>query len=188
MMRKKNKFWNFWFSCIPGAGQMYQGFMKKGVSLMLLFWGWISLIAYFSINEMIFCLPVIWFYAFFDGIHTNSMPDEAFALLKDEYLFANTGLEEFDFKRFRKPAAILLIVFGIYSMLKVFMNGLASTGFLRWNSPVMYTMERVFPKMLFSVIIILLGLYLISGKKEELEKEELEEADGQKCEEKGEEV
>lgn len=154
---------------------MYQGFMKKGVSIMLLFFCWIALIAYFSIDEMLFCLPVIWFYGFFDGIHTNSMPAEEFALLKDDYLFADTGLERINFKKFRKPAAVLLIVFGAYNMLKVFLRGLNSIGVVHWNSPVIFTMEEMFPKMLFSFIIILLGLYLISGKREELEKKELEE-------------
>ena len=35
--KKKNKFFTFCFSLFPGAGEMYMGFMKAGVSLMLLF-------------------------------------------------------------------------------------------------------------------------------------------------------
>ena len=35
--KKKSKFMTFCFSFIPGGGQMYMGFMKTGLSLMLLF-------------------------------------------------------------------------------------------------------------------------------------------------------
>ena len=34
MARQKNKILMFLFSLIPGAGQMYMGFMKQGLSLM----------------------------------------------------------------------------------------------------------------------------------------------------------
>lgn len=37
MQRKKSRFWSFIWSFIPGAGDMYLGFMKMGVSLMLAF-------------------------------------------------------------------------------------------------------------------------------------------------------
>lgn len=30
----KNKFWTVFWSFIPGAGQMYHGLMKRGISLM----------------------------------------------------------------------------------------------------------------------------------------------------------
>ena len=35
--QKKNKFFTFMFSFIPGAAEMYMGFMKQGISLMTLF-------------------------------------------------------------------------------------------------------------------------------------------------------
>ena len=34
---KKNGFLTFCFACIPGAGQMYYGYMKRGLSLITLF-------------------------------------------------------------------------------------------------------------------------------------------------------
>jgi TM2 domain-containing membrane protein YozV len=37
MIKKKNSFLTFIFSLIPGAGQMYLGFMKRGLSLMSCF-------------------------------------------------------------------------------------------------------------------------------------------------------
>ena len=35
--KKKNRFLTFCFSCLPGAAEMYMGFMKMGLSLMLVF-------------------------------------------------------------------------------------------------------------------------------------------------------
>ena len=34
MTKKKNGFLAFCFSLIPGAGEMYMGFMKQGASIM----------------------------------------------------------------------------------------------------------------------------------------------------------
>ena len=34
MTRKKNGFWTFVCSLVPGAGEMYMGFFKQGLSLM----------------------------------------------------------------------------------------------------------------------------------------------------------
>ena len=37
MINKKNRLFTFFFSLIPGAGEMYLGFYKSGASIMLLF-------------------------------------------------------------------------------------------------------------------------------------------------------
>ena len=34
---KKNAFLTFIFACIPGAGQMYYGYMKRGLSMITIF-------------------------------------------------------------------------------------------------------------------------------------------------------
>ena len=39
MQKQKRGFWLFIFSLIPGAGEMYMGFKKQGISIMFLFWG-----------------------------------------------------------------------------------------------------------------------------------------------------
>ena len=42
MQRKKSRFLVFILSFIPGAGEMYMGFMKQGVTLMAVFAGIIA--------------------------------------------------------------------------------------------------------------------------------------------------
>lgn len=45
-MRRQRKGFLTWIaSLIPGAGELYMGFEKQGVSLMILFWGSVALIA-----------------------------------------------------------------------------------------------------------------------------------------------
>ena len=79
MKRKRGKFMTFILSCIPGAGQMYLGFFKEGVSLMLLFIGVLVLSSWLYVDVLGLLAIVVWFYAFFDAVNKNSMPDEEFA-------------------------------------------------------------------------------------------------------------
>ena len=61
---KKNGFLTFIFACIPGAGQMYYGYMQRGLSLITMF------IACFIVGAIINPLAalaiIVWMYAFFD--------------------------------------------------------------------------------------------------------------------------
>lgn len=61
---KKNGFLTFIFACIPGAGQMYYGYMQRGLSLITMF------IACFIVGAIINPLAalaiIVWIYSFFD--------------------------------------------------------------------------------------------------------------------------
>lgn len=173
-MHKKNVFWNFCFSCIPGGGQMYQGFLKRGLSIMVLFFGTLALITFSRIDELTFVLPVIWFYGFFDGINRNSLSDEEFAKIEDGYLFADEEFDGLNLKKLRIPVAFLMICVGCYSLIRLFIQGLVESGLLYWDSPIV-DMFGEFPRIAFSVLIIWGGIYLISGKKKEIERKQDEE-------------
>ena len=60
----KNGFLTFCCAFIPGAGQMYQGYMKRGLSLILT----ACLIGMVSslLNPVMLLLVVVWMYSFFD--------------------------------------------------------------------------------------------------------------------------
>jgi len=85
----KNKLLTFLCACVPGAGQMYHGLLKRGLSLMVLFWGVIFLAATTYLTVILFLLPVIWFYSFFDTVNRMNMPVDEMRTLKDDYLFFN---------------------------------------------------------------------------------------------------
>lgn len=68
----------FLFSLIPGAGQMYMGFMKQGLSLMTIFATLCAVGIWLDIKPLLFFAPIILLYSFFDATNKNSMDAEAF--------------------------------------------------------------------------------------------------------------
>ena len=64
MQKQKRGFWLFIFSLIPGAGEMYMGFKKQGISIMFLFWGVFAIGACTGMDWLVFLILIIWFYSF----------------------------------------------------------------------------------------------------------------------------
>lgn len=71
---KKNGILTLLFAFIPGAGQMYQGYMKRGLSLVLMAAA-IGMAA-MLIPPVVFTLLVVFMYSFFD---TFCVPRSAWA-------------------------------------------------------------------------------------------------------------
>ena len=65
MQKQKKGFLLFISSLIPGAGEMYMGFFKQGISIMTLFWAIIAIAGGLNISSLVIFLPVLWFYSFF---------------------------------------------------------------------------------------------------------------------------
>ena len=86
-MRRQRKGFLTWIaSLIPGAGELYMGFEKQGVSLMILFWGSVALIAMLGMGWPIFLLPVIMVLQFFHVHNLKTMNPEEFYMVEDRYL------------------------------------------------------------------------------------------------------
>ena len=83
-MTHRNGFLLFISSCLSGCGQMYQGYMKRGLSLLLAFCLILFASTYFFLGALALFLPVIWLYAFFDSYALRSQlaagtaPEDAF--------------------------------------------------------------------------------------------------------------
>lgn len=56
-------------SIIPGAGHMYLGYQQKGLALMGGFFFTIFFMGWLNLSMLLFILPLIWFYSFFDAFH-----------------------------------------------------------------------------------------------------------------------
>ncbi len=113
MTKKRNGFLAFCFSLIPGAGEMYMGFMKQGVSIMAVFWMLIFLAAFLNIGPVLFILPILWCYSFFNVHNIRGMSDEEFYALEDDYLFhldRVVPMAKWDRKRNNILAAALIII------------------------------------------------------------------------------
>ena len=173
--KKKNRFLSFCMSCIPGAGEMYMGFMKMGVSRMLLFI--LTIMVAIWINQgalATFCI-VEWFYSFFYANHLASLNDEEFAQVKDEYLFglgALPGAQTF-VERYHKWVAYGLIFMGICflwnTMADLLRRILPKEFSFIWG--MMWKIGDFIPSIVIGCAIIIIGVKLLSGKKMEVVEE-----------------
>ena len=130
MTRQKGKFLTFCFSLVPGAGQMYLGFMKQGLSLMTVFAALCAFSTWLAIGPLLLFAPIIWFYSFFDVINKNSLDPEEFYTLEDHYIWGDGWMDMGDVfkdsmrnRNSRKVLAIAMyIVAGcmIWSVLRYF--------------------------------------------------------------------
>lgn len=191
MTRKKNGFLTFIFSLIPGAGEMFMGFFRQGISIMCVFFGIVAISSYFMMGPLNFLLPIIWFYSFFHVHNLASLSDEEFYAVEDKFLF---DFDEDIFKKqigkekTRKILAVILIVLGSYAIWEMFMEYMYDfvndyMQRFRW----LYSTLRDMPRFAFSVAIILAGVYLIKGKKKELDQlEEVSEDVSENTSENGE--
>ena len=170
MQKQKKGFWLFIFSLIPGAGEMYMGFKKQGISIMLLFWSMIAVAASINMGQLVLFLPIIWFYSFFNVHNLKSLSEEEFRCVEDTYILhldKLIGDADHLLSKYRTIIAVLLIVFGI----SILWNNLISV--LTWILPqslsdFLYTLTYHLPQIVIAVAIILAGLYILSGKKKEL--------------------
>ena len=165
MRRKKSKFLTFIFSLLPGAGEMYMGFMKMGVSLMAEFFGIIFLATVTEVSQLLLIDIILWFYAFFHVHSIAGASDEEFSRLEDKYLIplyeSNPGRQS---KMMRRFCSVVLIVLGAFMLWNM---GIKMLGSILYLPGVEYV-----PKVLVAVGLILLGIVMIQGKKEALDQEE----------------
>ena len=83
--KRKNRFFTFIFSCLPGAAEMYMGFMKNGLTLMIFFFLSFVPIVFFSSFEFLMALGlVIWFFGFFHARNYASMTDAEFEAMDND--------------------------------------------------------------------------------------------------------
>lgn len=182
MSRKKNGFWTFVFSLLPGAGEMYLGFFKQGIGLMARFFGVIMFAAYFDFEMLLFVLPIVWFYSFFHVHNLASLPDEEFYAVEDSFLGAFDSESAKDYLqgvRGRRIFGIVLVILGF----SVIWNSIRSVvwGFFEYMNPELgYLVSRFLEdaiRGLIAIVIIYLGIQMIRGKKKELN--EIEQKEGQ---------
>jgi len=68
---KKNGILTFLFAFVPGAGQMYQGYMKRGLSLITLFF--LCMMAGMLLLEpLALTALIVWMYSFFDTFNLRA--------------------------------------------------------------------------------------------------------------------
>ncbi len=170
--KKKSRFFTFIFSMLPGAAEMYMGFMKNGLSLMIIFFiSFVPMILFNSLEFMLLLSAVLWFYGFFHARNISSLDDTYFDQLEDVYIWEEFGdfkWKETNNKNIKKWGAIILILIGLAQLWNYFFYEIICRLIPGdyWND--IYPVIKEIPQVIFAILFIIIGVKLIKGKKEEL--------------------
>lgn len=164
---KKSRLFSLLCACWPGAGEMYLGLMKRGLAIMLLFWGDIALMSILGAEVLLFVLPVLWFYSFFDTLTLRNLDYYALTELqeKDDFFFQDLAGDENARVLVQKHHLLIgagLIVLGV---LLLWQRLVRSFWFADLIPDVVYNFLRTLPSLALSFGIIALGVWLIRGKR-----------------------
>ena len=171
-MTPKNGFLLFVASCLPGCGQMYQGYMKRGVSLLLAFALVFFISTYLFIGALVLFLPVIWLYAFFDSYNLRSRIAAGTAP-EDTLLF---GLSDTDSRRLRELLQTrrslvgwALVALGAYMLYDMLLDQLADllVGWTVFGTRLIDLLHYGLPRLVITVLVILLGVWFLRGPRKE---------------------
>lgn len=174
MTKQKHGLWVFLFSLIPGAGEMYMGFRKQGISIMMIFWGTIALASLTNLGWLIMFLPILWFYSFFNVHNLKSLSEEDFYSAEDTYILQLDqfiGNTDSAIKKHRTVVAVLLIIFGV----SILWNNLTDLIFWIIPVPLRNFLSNIFyrlPGTVIAIAIIAAGVYLLRTKKLQMDSEE----------------
>lgn len=175
MKKKKNRFLLFIFSLMPGAGHMYLGFMKTGVSLALSFL--VSVAIMNIIGSWMYVVFVIYMYSFFHANNLGALEDERFYAVEDNWLWGLEQMEEA--KKWltgqnRKIIAIILMVLGVFLLFDVGFELLGDV--FGWDNSylreIYHFVKTDLPRLVIGFGIIWIGSRMMRGKKKEILLEE----------------
>lgn len=169
-MRKKNRLLLFICALVPGCGQMYLGYMKRGLSLASIFWFSIFLAYLIGMDAMLFLMPLIFLYSFFDAFNIRAQLENGIAE-PDTYIF---GLPSVDSERLgillnRRHSIIGwgLLLLGLYMLYDTLIRNVLQH--LAEYSPrfgLLYDILRWdIPRLFVTFLIIFLGIWFIRGPK-----------------------
>lgn len=171
-MKRKHGLFLFLSSCIPGCGQMHQGYMKRGVSILTAFCGVFALAIFLEIGALAVLMIPLWLYSFFDSYNLRAQTDEEAAANPDAYLF---GLSDVDSEKMgvllQKRHSVIgwgLVALGIYVLWQRVASWLEDLLYLIFpNGAFYYPLRYGIPRVVVSLGIIALGIWFIRGPKRE---------------------
>jgi len=168
---KKNGILTFLFAFVPGAGQMYQGYMKRGLSLITLFC--VGIMAGVLLLEPL-AIPalIVWMYSFFDtfNLRAQIMADNA---PEDDYLvhinWQDKRMQQFMMDSHKLLGWGLIALGAMVAYQNIIMRVLGDVMW-RWgqNNPffrAVYLMLDELPEIVICVALIVCGLWLVRGPK-----------------------
>ncbi len=173
---KKNSFLTFIFAFFPGAGQMYHGYMKRGISFMSIFLLIVFIATFLNIETLTIFLPIIFAVSFFDTFHIHNQTYDERQANADKYIINIEKLFGDEYKTFFKikhrTFGIALIWFGIFlifnSTVFPIISKLAYSLDLWWLDNIMGNI----PTLVVSVLVIFIGTKMLKSTSKKVNTEE----------------
>lgn len=167
---KKNGILTFLFAFVPGAGQMYQGYMKRGLSLITLFF--LCIMAGMLLEPLVLTALIVWMYSFFDTFNLRAQFIAGTAPADDYLVHFNTKDTRLTlfFRDSHKLVGWGLIALGAMVAYQNIIMRVFGDVMWRWgqNNPVfraIYLMLDELPQIVTCVALIVCGLWLVRGPK-----------------------
>lgn len=174
----KNGILTFFFAFIPGAGQMYQGYMKRGLSLISVCC--LVCVAAILLPPLLALLPIVWMYSFFDTFNLRSQLG-AEAAPEDDYLVhiqSDTQLKQLMAKS-HTLVGWALVALGGYALYDTFLMGTLRNLYYRYENSALvrtlYDLGRNLPTLAVCVALIVVGIWLVRGPRPAPKQEEPED-------------
>lgn len=166
---KKNGILTFLFAFVPGAGQMYQGYMKRGLSLITLFFLCI-MAGMLLLEQLVLTALIVWMYSFFDTFNLRAQFIAGTAPADDYLVHFNTKDARLTlfFRDSHKLVGWALIAFGALIAYENIIMNLLNDVLWRWGRDsvvfrAFYLVMDRLPDVVLCVALILCGAWLVRG-------------------------
>lgn len=167
---KKNGILTFLFAFVPGAGQMYQGYMKRGLSLITMFC--LCVMAGMLLEPLVLTALIVWMYSFFDTFNLRAQFIAGTAPADDYLVHFNTKDARLTlfFRDSHKLLGWALIALGAMVAYQNIIMRVLGDVMWRWgqNNPffrAIYLMLDELPQIVACVALVVCGLWLVRGPK-----------------------
>ena len=165
---KKNGILTFLFAFVPGAGQMYQGYMKRGLSLITLFFLCI-MTGMLLLEPLALTALIVWMYSFFDTFNLRAQFIAETAPADDYLVHFNTKDARLTlfFRDSHKLVGWALIALGAMVAYQNIIMRVLGDVMWRWgqNNAFFRAVYLMLEQLPVCVALIVCGVWLVRGPK-----------------------
>ena len=157
---KKNALLTFIFACIPGAGQMYYGYMKRGLSLITFFC--LFIMAGTLVDALVVGSIIVWMYSFFDTY--DLIRHLAAGEPKDDDLLLPGSWNDIKamLPQHNKLLGWGLIAFGIWALYDILISDWLTTALTHYfGYGIVYDFIHGLPNIMVGILLVFAGIKLL---------------------------